>query len=198
MQLFNTGSAAAATTSTAKSSGLGSSAEQQQTAAWTQKSKVQVPVREGPVCFPAPLDTANKFLESFTQRYPAPATVFCSRELESGLIDFVERRMAQGIFPDDDSLRSKAREIVGTETTAADDVVLLEKFKEMMRARLLAPTATALSGTVEDASMKDAEQPSAQKALALPLNMDLNPSDNDLDDILKDMQFQFDDDLAAF
>jgi hypothetical protein len=75
--------------------------------------------------------TAAKFLESVCERWQKPAAVFCSRELEDGLNEYVKSEMANGSCPSDDALRAKAREIVGIEHTAADDVQLLEKFKAM-------------------------------------------------------------------
>lgn len=87
--------------------------------------------------------TVNKFLRSAfgrNGRLQKPAQVFCSRELENGLAEFVGSRVAilglEEGFPSDEELRAKAREILGIEKTAAEDGVLLGKFKEMMRGRL--------------------------------------------------------------
>ena len=66
-----------------------------------------------------------------------PPQIFCSRELESALIDFVTAEVLAGRgFPSDESIRVKAREVLGRESTPTDDEVLMAKFKEMMRARL--------------------------------------------------------------
>ncbi|CAG8960757.1 hypothetical protein HYFRA_00002294 [Hymenoscyphus fraxineus] len=73
--------------------------------------------------------TAQKFVSSIGTRYPAPPTVFCSRKLEGGLNEFLTSQIALGIFPTDEDLKAKAREILGAQETAADDVHLLEKFK---------------------------------------------------------------------
>ncbi|KAI1807241.1 hypothetical protein F4811DRAFT_43070 [Daldinia bambusicola] len=74
--------------------------------------------------------TANRFLRSFTRRYPAPAKVFCSRELETGLTEYVRRELRRtGVFPDDDRLRERARQIMAMQKTSCDDPVLLERFK---------------------------------------------------------------------
>lgn len=86
-------------------------------------------------------ETANKFLQSFTTRYAKPATVFCSRELENGLTDYVRTAVVQNgqSFPDDNALRTKACEILGRTAqhgTPADDKELLGKFKEMVRGML--------------------------------------------------------------
>jgi hypothetical protein len=61
----------------------------------------------------------------------APATVFCSRELEQGLFEYVRQCLRQGFSPTDMQLRTKAREILGTESTAADNMQLLVKFKNL-------------------------------------------------------------------
>lgn len=75
--------------------------------------------------------TADKFLKSMTTRYQPPAQVFCSRELENGLSEFVKSQLAVGVVPSDDTLRAKARDILGVEQTAADDLPVLEKFKAL-------------------------------------------------------------------
>ena len=75
--------------------------------------------------------TAGKFLQSMGERWQKPATVFCSRELEKGLGEFVKACVANGNVPSDEALRAKAREILGVQDTAADDVELLEKFKTL-------------------------------------------------------------------
>jgi hypothetical protein len=75
--------------------------------------------------------TAAKFLQSMPERWQKPASVFCSRDLENGLNEFVRTEMASCGCPSDDALRAKAREILGVENTAADDTQLLEKFKAM-------------------------------------------------------------------
>jgi len=75
--------------------------------------------------------TAQKFLKSMGKRCQPPASVFCSRELESGLNEYVRDQMAKGVPPTDEDLKAQARVILGTETTAAEDKLLLEKFKAM-------------------------------------------------------------------
>jgi hypothetical protein len=75
--------------------------------------------------------TAGKFLQSMSERWQKPATVFCSRELENGLGEFVKSSLAKGDVPSDEQLRAKAREILGVQETAADDAQLLDKFKAL-------------------------------------------------------------------
>ncbi|KAH6673536.1 hypothetical protein B0J14DRAFT_512100 [Halenospora varia] len=75
--------------------------------------------------------TAKKFLQSMASRYQPPAAVFCSRELETGLTELVQTEVAKGLYPSDEQLRERAREIEGSESTAADDIHLLTKFKSL-------------------------------------------------------------------
>jgi hypothetical protein len=88
-----------------------------------------VPVKMDQKVFNVKATTAAKFLESMAQRWQKPAMVFCSRDLENGLNEFVRAEMAKGSFPSDDALRARAREILGVERTSADETELLEKFK---------------------------------------------------------------------
>lgn len=172
-------------------------------------STVQIPLRDGAKLFNAPNEAANKWLNSFTSRYPAPATVFCSRELEKGLTDYVEGRFAHGVFPADDELKGKAREILATETTAADDSILLEKFKRLMKRRLeggmsgaeeseaTSPEGGAPLGEQEDDESEHRQSPEGGLQLsAMPPNLDPNMSDNEINDMLQEMQFEFDDGAA--
>ncbi|KAI1081593.1 hypothetical protein F5B20DRAFT_534551 [Whalleya microplaca] len=113
-------------------------------------------LREQARPFEPPASTANAYLRNFTQRYPAPAKIFCSRELESGLTAFVRREVHRsdggGAFPSDDQLRARAREIMGMQTTSCDDPVLLGRFKAAMQGQdsgfpgSAAPTAAAAAG----------------------------------------------------
>ncbi|RDW91833.1 hypothetical protein BP5796_01227 [Coleophoma crateriformis] len=75
--------------------------------------------------------TANKFLHSMMTRYPPPARVFCSRDLEKGLNSYMRTEMAKGHVPTDDNIRAHARKILSSDKTAADDPQLLQKFKAM-------------------------------------------------------------------
>ncbi|KAI0387968.1 hypothetical protein F5Y04DRAFT_241407 [Hypomontagnella monticulosa] len=85
--------------------------------------------------------TATRFLQTFARRYPAPAKVFCSRELETGLTEYVRREVLRGgRFPEDEALRERARQIMAMERTSCDDPVLLERFKASVKAGLADPT----------------------------------------------------------
>jgi len=90
-----------------------------------------VPVKMSEKVFNVKASTAAKFLESMPQRWQKPASVFCSRDLENGLNEFVRAELAKHDVPSDDALRAKAREILGMDRTPADEAVLLEKFKAM-------------------------------------------------------------------
>ena len=145
--------------------------------------------------FETEASTVNKYLQSLTKRYPAPAVVFCSRELEAGLTDFVTRGMATsgGAMPSDEALRAKAREILKLDITAADDLVLLEKFKAMMLAKLgsqitgaVGTTALPMEGIIEDPLITTGPEVSPAS-----LNLDLNVSESEMNDILKDMSYEF-------
>jgi hypothetical protein len=75
--------------------------------------------------------TAKGFAGSMKGRWQEPGKIFCSRELEQGLGNYVTVEMGKGVVPSDEALKAKAKEILGLETTAADDAELLEKFKSL-------------------------------------------------------------------
>jgi hypothetical protein len=113
--------------------------------------------------------TAAKFLESMPQRWQKPATVFCSRDLENGLNEFVKIEMEKGSVPSDDALRAKAREILGVERTSADELELLEKFKAMHGISSLT-TQSSISESV----------PTFDDAMLAEIDQELGISDMDL------------------
>jgi hypothetical protein len=90
-----------------------------------------VPVKMDDKIYTVKAKTAGKFLQSMQERWQKPAAIFSSRDLEDGLGAFVQAEMAQGAIPTDEALRAKAREILSVNETAADDVLLLEKFKSL-------------------------------------------------------------------
>ncbi|KOS21371.1 hypothetical protein ESCO_005158 [Escovopsis weberi] len=142
--------------------------------------------------------TANKsYLEalaSFTSCQPA--AIFCSRELEWGLEEFVRQFTAQnGYFPSDDALQRRAREILNTATTAADDAVLLNKFKEWVQqkgdgvATLALPSA---AGPEVGRMMAGPEGWLEKMPLtSMPAGMDLNILDKDIGGILAGLDYNF-------
>ncbi|KAH7031399.1 uncharacterized protein B0I36DRAFT_363090 [Microdochium trichocladiopsis] len=91
-------------------------------------------MREEAKRFPTNAATTSRYIETFTQRYGPPAKIFCSRELESGLSEFVRREVSRsGHMPSDAALRKRACDIMGMQRTSCDDPVLLAKFKETMQ-----------------------------------------------------------------
>ncbi|UQC75951.1 uncharacterized protein CLUP02_17460 [Colletotrichum lupini] len=149
----------------------------------------------------------NKYLETFKTRYPKPATIFCARELEDGLIKFVESEISlTGSFPDDEAIRVKARMILNSAETAADDPVLLGKFKGWMMTRgqipgrqqqqapvLVRPQPRPLPTPASTATATSAPTVSPAPAVASSGTPGLTLSDAEMNDILQDMNF----DLSA-
>jgi hypothetical protein len=146
--------------------------------------------------------TANKYIRSLAQgRLPPPAQVFCSRELENGLVAYVTdltEPFGLGRFPSDEELRAKARDILGTPGTAADDAVLLEKFKGMIRQKLGLGLGAPTTVSTGQGSLGQGPSSSAAAGAAglgsMPLGgMALQLTDGQLTDILGGMDFQFGD-----
>jgi Tc5 transposase DNA-binding domain len=119
-----------------------------------------VPVKMSQKVFNVSAKTAAKFLESMPQRWQKPATVFCSRDLENGLNEFVRTEMERGGAPSDEDLRAKAREILGVERTPADEAELLEKFKAMhgLSSLTTQPGASDSIPTFDDALLAEFDQ----------------------------------------
>lgn len=145
--------------------------------------------------------TANRYLKTLNQRYAAPAKVFCSRELESGLTEYVKREVSKtGVLPSDDELRERARQIMSMQKTAADDPTLLEKFKAAIQPLVLSQQEASL------ASMATAMFPATTNMTApalpaesqfdfsntAPLSADMTLSDEQVSYILGDI------DLSTF
>ncbi|KAF5632014.1 homeobox 4 [Fusarium sp. NRRL 52700] len=119
----------------------------------------------------APFETnqalLDGYIETFSSRYDRPATVFCSRELENGLVSFVEAEIARGAgFPSDEALRLRGREILGCDRTAADDPELLAKFKAWMMERR------------------------HQEPVAIPCDINIDFDDAEIDSILADANLE--------
>ncbi|CCT64350.1 related to monocarboxylate transporter 4 [Fusarium fujikuroi] len=136
----------------------------------------QVSMGQGAKSLPAAI--ANSYIEKLTSQAARPAEVFCSRELERGLISYVEDHVAcKGSMPTDAMLQTRARRILDSQTTPADDADLLNKFKDMVAKKV--PQAVATQDNIASAP-------------AMPSNMELNLSDEDVNNILQDMNFEFD------
>lgn len=158
-------------------------------APFSEKS-MSVSIRDSKV-FETDTNVLNKYLETFKTRYAKPATIFCARELEDGLVKFVEMEMAiTGRFPDDDALRAQARLIINTATTAADDPTLLGKFKDWMMTKEQQPEQQQ----AQQAQILQPQPRLPPSNSALPTGMDLTLSDAEMNDILQGMHF---DDFSA-
>ncbi|KAF7559408.1 hypothetical protein G7046_g4730 [Stylonectria norvegica] len=139
---------------------------------------VQVPMNNGAKSFSAGHSMANSNLEDKTT-CSLPATVFCSQELQQGLEAFVEGHISStGYLPSDAVIQARARKILNANTTSADNVELLEKFKAVMMKK------ASLQGMIVGKA--------PETTSTLPSNMDLNLSDEDVNNILQDMNFEFD------
>lgn len=147
---------------------------------------------------------ANKYLQSFMTRYAKPATVFCSRELEDGLADYVRTTTVLNgqPFPDDEALRAKAREVLKCapgQTTPADDKAVLDKFREMMTLLLADELAQKQPNAASALNMPFAENTSGIGGMDVDMsnmNVDLNldqVTQEDMDNIFQEMSFEFED-----
>lgn len=147
---------------------------------------VETCMRSGSKPFTAGQSAVNSFLETLaTSPSIRPAIVFCSRELERGLEEFVNKHFAStGCLPSDDAMKMRGREILNAEVTAAEDPELLEKFKKWVTEKLCKESQTT-TDVLEHAS------DSNNTPAAMPMNMDVNLSDAELGTMLKDMDFEF-------
>lgn len=157
-------------------------------------SNPKIVCREGSKEFEPDAGTANRFLQTFTKRYEAPAKVFCSRELENGLSAYVKREVQKtGVFPTDEQLRVRARDIMGMQSTPADDANLLAQFKSVVQQdSLTSPITTATGGAVPPQTQQPclaatncmiSEAPD-QEGIFMA-DMDLNFTEQELDDLVR-------------
>ncbi|KAI1386645.1 uncharacterized protein F4822DRAFT_322830 [Hypoxylon trugodes] len=154
-------------------------------------------IREDAKPFEPAASTANRFLRSFTRRFPAPAKVFCSRELENGLTEYVRREVGRtGVFPSDDALRERGRQIMAMQKTSCDDPILLERFKAAVRAAGLPDPAAGMGVSTpltqaDIAAVTAASNPGASDAAlaTLPEDMDVDFhfTDQEMNDLLQDV-----------
>ncbi|KAI1150859.1 hypothetical protein F4825DRAFT_388557 [Nemania diffusa] len=171
--------------------------------------------------FESEASTANHFLRTFTQRYPAPAKIFCSRELENGLTEYVKRELQKtGVFPSDAQLQARARDIMGMQKTPCDDPILLSKFKAALQGNMLAqqqpvpmgagfsldfpatlpasmPTTSALSAALASSMPTlDPTLPTmAAASFSGEMDLDLHFTEQELNDILHDVSYGLDDNM---
>ncbi|KAL2127282.1 hypothetical protein VTI74DRAFT_10989 [Chaetomium olivicolor] len=173
----------------------------------------------GAKSFAAHAGTANRFVQALATRHEPIASVFCSRELEKELSEFVTGRvvmLGREGFPTDEELRERARAFLKTGpggVTPADDAVLLGRFREMMEVRLglSAPTGNmGVAGMAERGQVQQLLQQQQQQqqqpgqgmgdgGLGLLMgtgvtDMDLSGADDGgLHDVLAQMDFDFGD-----
>ncbi|KAH6895291.1 hypothetical protein B0T10DRAFT_526629 [Thelonectria olida] len=141
---------------------------------------IQVPMCRGAKSFPAGHSGANSYLENLTSLDARPAKVFCSRELERGLMEFVESHVTDtGRMPSDAMIQARGRQVLNADTTAAEDPDLMARFKDMM------------SQKMPGASLAESETGGSVPS-AMPSNMNINISDEDMNNFLQDMNFEFD------
>lgn len=100
----------------------------------------------------------NSYVESLASHNSRPATVFCSRELENGLVRAVERGVEQtGHVPSAGALRAHARAILGPGVDSpADDPDLMDRFQRMMLAKM--PHARLPLSEEEEARQKERDE----------------------------------------
>ncbi|KAH6692380.1 hypothetical protein F5X68DRAFT_129537 [Plectosphaerella plurivora] len=139
--------------------------------------KVEIVVHRNAKPFETNQAAVDRYIETFAARYQRPAAVFCSRELERGLASYVRADIAAGKgFPSDDAIRARARTILGSAETAADDSALLGKFKIWVMSQLAHPEGEEQTGIAPTPS-------------ALPCDLNMNLTDAEMDSILADMSF---------
>ncbi|GAP84795.1 putative C2H2 type zinc finger containing protein [Rosellinia necatrix] len=168
--------------------------------------------------FESEASTANHFLRTFTQRYPAPAKIFCSRDLENGLTEYVKRELQKtGLFPSDTQLQSRARDIMSMQKTPCDDPVLLGKFKAALQGNLPVqqslptggdfafdfgaalpismPTTSTLSAELTSSITTSGPSLSVPAAdtIYTEMDLDLNFTEQELNDILQDVSYEIGD-----
>ncbi|KAI1109722.1 hypothetical protein F5Y14DRAFT_455744 [Nemania sp. NC0429] len=175
----------------------------------------QIYLRDEARPFESEASTANHFLQTFTQRYAAPAKIFCSRELENGLTEYVKREVRKsGVFPADAQLRERARDIMSMQKTPCDDPILLGKFKASLQGNIQQqpvysgnsfafdfptttvpasmPTTSALSAQLAS-SLPDPDPtlsvPAVDSRLSADMDLDLNFTEQELNDILQDVSY---------
>lgn len=166
------------------------------------------PLKENPVVycrdsskpFEPDAATANRYLQALNQRYAVPAKVFCSRELENGLTEYVKREAGKtGVMPTDDQLRERAKQIMSMQKTAADDPILLQKFKASIEAAVMSTQISDMQGLAEatippvsNAALQSlAEDTTVDLVSALPSGAELHLSDEQINDILNDIDPTF-------
>ena len=128
----------------------------------------------------------NSLVETACSRYARPAYVFCSSDLEDGLVAAAERQVAMtGSLPTEEVMRAQARQIMGVAEgvpTPADDPELMSKFhwhllKKMPNARVPPKLQQLL--------------PQQQAMNTNTAFLDAQYSEQELDSVFQNMDFEF-------
>lgn len=128
------------------------------------------------------------YTQDLKSRYPRPPVMFCSKDLELGLIAFVKASVeATGRLPSTDAIRTEGKRIHKYEPSSMDDAALVAKFQEWMTRKF--PHAESPSA----ATVQEGES----EPFFMPMNMDVNISDEELGNILQDMDFDLHDQQTA-
>lgn len=137
---------------------------------------------------------ANRFVRGLGEK--RPAAVFCSRDLERELSEFVTAEVVAsgGVWPSDERIRERAKQVLGEERTPVDDAVLLGRFREVMRGRL------GLGGDEQVGGGMGMGMGTETVGVLPVASAEMNFSaastgamDRELDDVLQQMDFDFGD-----
>lgn len=131
---------------------------------------------------------ANSYIESLCSQHQRPASIFCSRELEMGLVRAAWRSVTERqCVPSAATLRAHARQILGRDPqdptpTPADDPVLVSRFQDWARERMRCPR-------IEE----DNEAAMRLQDEDFPSFLDYQVSDEELGLMLQEMDFDMGD-----
>jgi hypothetical protein len=121
--------------------------------------------------------TAKGFAGSMKGRWQEPGKIFCSRELEQGLGKYVTAEMGKGVVPSDAALKAKAKDILGLETTAADDAELLKKFKSLHGIPSTSPSNSSSNTNTTPTVQLEQELASIDSAMLADFDQELGNMD---------------------
>lgn len=100
--------------------------------------------------------SAAKFTTAPSPTSPtALGSILNSRQLEKGLAEYVKRELRHtgGVFPSDDSLRERARNILSMQSTPCDDPVRLGRFKAALQESVAAAASFMQSPSIGPGSV---------------------------------------------
>ena len=129
-----------------------------------------------------PLGTS--IMDGFTSNNQPPAKIFASRKLENGLLGFVkEAQTTFGVFPTDVKIQEKARQLMKSTHTSAEDPVLLQKFKEWAMSQTV-----ATSPTLPTEARQTTGSTSQSRSLT-PASVELELLEVEIDDVMQGVSF---------